>query len=225
MEVSEVFEASSSSVGKLLEGRSGFYVPSYQRYYSWDVKNIDRLVEDIVGGTHLLLQYPDAITFIGALITIHDNENKTVQPQVRNDLPEKVLVVIDGQQRLSTLQVISTVLHEELSRCLSKIKSDEDEAKWLVNQCKDVIAALYKVFCMDMERGAGVYQYYPRLIRAHEDVWSRNDEGEEATYESPVAHYLHNYISYIYSKESKKFKYESPGLAASDLLVRNLRRS
>ncbi|WP_420229125.1 hypothetical protein ACOBWA_09020 [Psychrobacter sp. ER1] len=39
----------------------------------------------------------------------------TVQPIVRQDVPSKVLTVIDGQQRMTTLLLLCMALHNELS--------------------------------------------------------------------------------------------------------------
>ncbi|MGJ8756584.1 DUF262 domain-containing protein [Acinetobacter sp. HC8-3S] len=111
-----IFEAISKSPMELLADRGlGLYIPSYQRPYSWDKDKVSRLIEDISHGIKTLVKSDDSFTFLGTVITIHDVNNSTVQPIVRADVPSKVLTVIDGQQRMTTLLLVCIALHNTLS--------------------------------------------------------------------------------------------------------------
>ena len=133
-----IFEAISKSSMELLADRGlGLYIPSYQRPYSWDKDKVSRLIEDISHGLKTLIKSDDSFTFLGTVITIHDVNNSTVQPIVRADVPSKVLTVIDGQQRMTTLLLLCIALHNSLNlihkQFLKKMKSTFNEYEKLSN--------------------------------------------------------------------------------------------
>jgi hypothetical protein len=207
MEIKDVFSATpQSSFQVLCETGLGFYIPVYQRQYSWSRENITRMMDDIIHGVVQLTKTEDAITFLGTLINIHDIKYQTVQPQVRPDLPAKVLLIIDGQQRATTLLLLNTILHEEIVKRSAEFeKGTLPETIWISQQSKKLSALLKKTFVEDMSYGDDVYQYYPRAIRAYEDTWSRTQA--QAKYVSPISAYLHGYIKHDLSGETKNFDF------------------
>ncbi len=52
----------------------GFYVPYYQRNYSWDEENAEKLLKDIFSGVRRTLTKPEHTVFLGAVI-LHDEKN------------------------------------------------------------------------------------------------------------------------------------------------------
>ena len=159
----------------LAERGMGLYIPSYQRPYSWDKEKVNRLLEDLGHGIKILLKSNDSFTFLGTVITIHDTNNSTVQPIVRADVPSKVLTVIDGQQRMTTLLVLCLALHNQIKivhKKFSKKKTSVENAlnsqqqsnldfgeeansevdnilqafEWLDGQAKSVLSDLENVF-------------------------------------------------------------------------------
>jgi hypothetical protein len=216
MELKDVFGAEPKSTWQVLcERGTGFYIPAYQRDYTWEEDKIDRLLEDSLHGLRKLVDNEDAITFLGTLIVIHDTKYQTVEPHVRGHLPGRVLVVIDGQQRLTTLLLLFTCLHEDLSARLAKIKDDQRPAfEWLSNQTRVLINQLDTTFREDMSYGKGIFRWYPRMIRAFVDSWSR--ENTTAKYTAPISAYLHSYSSYITNETKGKFDYQMPATTSSD---------
>lgn len=212
MEIKEVFSAEPKSTWHILcESNTGFYVPAYQREYSWNKDNINRLVDDTCHGIRLLLDNNDAITFIGTLIYIHDIRHQTVNPIVKPEVPGKVCVVIDGQQRLTTLLLINTIIHNDLLVLNKRFKnSDKNEDTWLFQKALSTISQLGKTFEFDMDYGNS--RWYPRMIRAYDDSWSRNLG--EAKYTSPIARYLNTYGTHGRADDTKEiaFKYELTGI-------------
>jgi uncharacterized protein with ParB-like and HNH nuclease domain len=210
MEVKDVFSASPKSVWEFLcENGQGLYIPAYQRQYSWDKSKIQRLIEDAWHGFSLLINQDDAITFLGAIIAIHDTQLLTVNPLVRGDVPSKVMTIIDGQQRLTTLVILDTILHEEISIQLGKLKdTDCGFSSWLKDESLKVKSRLNKTFEEDKDYGDDEYRYYPRMIRAYEDSWSRKKS--TASYESPVGKYLHEYGKYLRLDSKKAFTLALP---------------
>ncbi|HEF0023237.1 TPA: DUF262 domain-containing protein [Citrobacter amalonaticus] len=212
MEIKDVFGAQPKSVWEYLcENGQGLYVPAYQRQYSWDKPKITRLIEDICHGFTTLISRDDAITFLGTIIAIHDTNLVTVDPIVKGDVPSRVMTIIDGQQRLTTLLLVNTVLHEEIKiRLVKKInkKSEADADIWLVEECMKVIGRLAKTFEEDKDYGDENFRYYPRMIRAYDDSWSRKKD--KASYKSAIGHYLHTYGKYGREEIKKNFKYDPP---------------
>lgn len=218
MQISDVFGAHPRSVWEYLcENGQGLYVPAYQRQYSWDKSKITRLVEDICHGFTMLIDHEDSITFLGTLIAIHDTQYLTVNPLVRGDVPSRVMTIIDGQQRLTTLLLIITVLHEEIRTRLNKLKNvDEDSKQWLQEECMKVLGRLTKTFEEDKDYGDGPYRFYPRMIRAYEDSWSRKKD--KAKYISPIGCYLFLYGQYGRDISNKKpFKFDSTPLPSTEI--------
>lgn len=82
-----------------------FVIPIYQRNYSWDEKQCQQLWEDIlrVGSNESI-----PLHFVGSIVYVHSS-----QSTVAVSAP---LLVIDGQQRLTTL----TILLEALARTLGE---------------------------------------------------------------------------------------------------------
>ncbi|GHT91984.1 hypothetical protein AGMMS49545_08820 [Betaproteobacteria bacterium] len=216
MQISDVFGAHPKSVWEYLcENGQGLYVPAYQRQYSWDKSKITRLFEDACHGFTMLIDHDDSITFLGTIITIHDTQYLTVNPLVRGDMPSRVMTIIDGQQRLTTLLLINTALHEEILFRHAKFKdAHETGQKWLEEECRKVISRLAKTFEEDKDYGDDAFQFYPRMIRAYDDSWSRKKD--KVAYNSPIAHYLHSYGKHVRNelkangKLKKTYKFALP---------------
>lgn len=157
----------------------------------------------------MLISHEDAITFLGTIIAIHDTQYQTVNPLVRGDVPSRVMTIIDGQQRLTTLLLINTVLHDSIRIRASAIRDCDDVEKvWLFEECMKVAGLLAKTFEEDKDYGDGPFRFYPRMIRAYDDSWSRKKD--KAEYKSPVGRYLHLYGQHCRDKADKPFKFELP---------------
>ena len=149
MAINDIFEAKSVNVQEVFTTKSPFYfIPAYQRQYSWNEPKLKKLFEDICHGYYLLKQIKDNVTFIGSIILINDRENKSVLPENKKGLPTLVLTVIDGQQRLTSLLILLSVLYERLVRLYSQYKFDDDnENEYLLkNLLLSTIDELRKTF-------------------------------------------------------------------------------
>lgn len=212
MEVDQIFSAQPVGIYRFLcESGHGYYVPAYQREYSWDKSNIDRLFEDITHGLERLVQNDESLTFIGTFIGIHDVRFQTIEPQVRNDLPAKVTLVIDGQQRLTTMLLLNTVLLNRIGEIVFQLEGSESPVDvWLSRECNKLISHLSSTIEIDKSYGEDEYQYYPKLIRAYVDSWCT--EKEKAKYESPVSQYLFNFIKEKYANNLGMFRAEDKSM-------------
>ncbi|WP_314696107.1 DUF262 domain-containing protein [Prevotella histicola] len=77
-----------------------FIIPLYQRKYAWDRDNCRRLFEDILK----IQKYNRPSHFFGSIVTVKDNE-------LENDL-----LVIDGQQRITTISLIILALRNAVNK-------------------------------------------------------------------------------------------------------------
>ncbi|VAW65883.1 hypothetical protein MNBD_GAMMA11-3455 [hydrothermal vent metagenome] len=225
MDLRGVFNSEPKSLfDTVSEAGQCFYLPAYQRPYSWSKTNINRVFEDVLHGIENSVRNEDAITFIGTLLTIHDTKFETIVPHKKGEVPSKVMLIIDGQQRLTTLLLIMTALHDFLKfkeQALNKlykknqdlIEKDpenmclvdkQDDLDWLLDKINQEIANL-RYFTTDTNSNRDkLYRFYPKLIRAYQDCWSKVENG--ALYESPIARYLHLYNSHILEhEESDKY--------------------
>jgi uncharacterized protein with ParB-like and HNH nuclease domain len=62
----------------------------------------------------------DYITFLGSVITMHDIKHQSIAPIVRGEMPENVMVVIDGQQRLTTMLLLVISLDNAIRKKLTR---------------------------------------------------------------------------------------------------------
>lgn len=219
-----LFQVDLSTIESLFsQSGRGFYVPPYQRQYSWGREEVDRLVEDLCIGLQGWMDDADSVTFLGSVILIKDELFDQVEPAIKEHLPAEVMVVIDGQQRISTMSILGALLHEEIStRGASIKKKDFPGAPWLINRYEQAIHRLRPLF--ELNVGFGEAPLYPKIIRAYEDQWSR--EASSARYKSPVASFLSTYILH-YSRlnttnlaKTAKEKLAGPGANSVDVVVR-----
>ncbi|MER6946545.1 DUF262 domain-containing HNH endonuclease family protein [Nonomuraea sp. NPDC000554] len=210
METREIFDAAPLSVSQFLsETGQGLYIPPYQRAYSWESSKIKRLLSDVAHGLDQLTEFKDSICFLGTVIALRDMEYTTVDPMFRSQVPSKVMTIIDGQQRITTLLLLATVLHEEIKVRAEKLPQNDEASIWCYNQALDATGRLTDCYEEDMRYGE--HRYYPRLIRSYYDVWSRNKG--EARYKSPIGYCLHMYGIYARSAEATK-AYRHPPIDA-----------
>lgn len=94
-------QASETKFQPIIEGTKQYVVPLFQRSYSWDKKQWNVLWEDIA---ELYEQSNPRSHFMGSIVTI---------PTV--SLPQGVAkyLLIDGQQRLTTIFILLSLLRDK----------------------------------------------------------------------------------------------------------------
>ncbi|MCE8532265.1 DUF262 domain-containing protein [Ruegeria pomeroyi] len=207
VDIEEVFQATAkSSWSYLITNGQGCYIPAYQRPFSWGSDNVDRLFEDAIHGLHLLHKRDNTISFLGTIIAIHDTKYVTVQPIFKTEMPDKVMTIIDGQQRISTFLMINVAIHNLLARCVAKsAKATGPHFDWIREQVEKLVAELKESLFFDMKTGDKNHRFYPRLVRSYEDVWSKREV--QAKYKSPVARLLWEYLLHTQDKPENIFRY------------------
>ncbi len=221
--IHEIFDAKGySTTGFLSRPGQGCYIPAYQRPYSWDVENINSILETLTHGVEVSLMRSNTVSFLGTIIAMIDNTHATIKPAYRAELPPGVITIIDGQQRITTFVLICIALHELARIYHAGISPESGEAhKWIRSQLKRSMKALETSLFIDMADGEGLFQYYPRVIRAYDDAWS--SDGRQAQYESPIGSIAWKYLHHIKPEEpSKEFKFSAksfPEARRNDYLI------
>jgi len=101
-------DANNVTLVKLFQGDRQFRIPLYQRSYVWDLDlQWEPLWEDVTRVAEAVLAGKESITphFLGAVVV-------SQSPQPTGDL--EIRDVIDGQQRLTTLQLLMDAVEEVL---------------------------------------------------------------------------------------------------------------
>lgn len=88
-------EAAERTISQVLTEQIRYNIPSYQRPYSWEKANVEQLLDDVWES----YEANDAEYFIGSLITIEREKGRLYD-------------VVDGQQRLTTLNLIFARLRD-----------------------------------------------------------------------------------------------------------------
>ncbi|GAA7262169.1 GmrSD restriction endonuclease domain-containing protein [Helicobacter pylori] len=114
---------------KLLDfiGRSQekqFVIPIYQRVYSWEKEQCKQLWDDIIktGGNDQIEGH-----FIGSIVFVHDGTYSTNHNE---------LLIIDGQQRLTTITLLFIALRDHLNdedEFLEKFSRQKIQNRYLIN--------------------------------------------------------------------------------------------
>ncbi|MEV6743435.1 DUF262 domain-containing HNH endonuclease family protein [Streptomyces sp. NPDC051080] len=192
----EIFEAQSKSLRELLSDNGlGLYLPPYQRPYGWSKDKVEKLLDDTLHGLKNLDEAPDSFTFLGTVITIHDVNHITVKPIVKPEVPAKVLTVIDGQQRLSSLLILLVGLHNLIRQHAWKTfngKMPDPTDSTRIHLYSETVNTLQMLGAAFYERkNFGTTPIYPRLIRAFMDQWAKDEKLKK--YESPIANLIYSY--------------------------------
>ena len=210
VQIEDIFKTYAKSVrGFLLANGQGCYIPVYQRPYSWDRHDISRLCDDTLNGLRQLRLRGDATSFIGTIIAIHDTEYRTVEPLYRNDVPEKVMTIIDGQQRICTAVMLNIALHNYIRRAVASfpnVRLTEPPFVWIAERCHRLQGDLAETYRIDMRGGDDHYRYYPRIIRALADAWSTR--AGQARYKSSMAKLIWDYITVDLSNGAPSFRFD-----------------
>jgi len=175
----------------------GFYIPLYQRDYSWDKEHIEQLMEDICQGVGTLVEKNDDTRFLGTIIVVAEqNKQRNIRPQDKEALPTRIDNIIDGQQRISTLALLAALLYQKLFD-LRNTLSESGTAEELQDVFRKRLSDLQRIFAIDLERGDPPLK--PIVISASaEDMWTLN--GNDNLYRSDVSNYVAKVIRAIHEK-------------------------
>jgi uncharacterized protein with ParB-like and HNH nuclease domain len=132
-------QAKETKLQDIIEGTKQYVIPLFQRTYSWTPKEWEVLWKDLV---ELCEAESPRTHFIGSIVNM---------PTV--SVPEGVAkyLLIDGQQRLTTIFVLLTLLRNKAREAQNGRFADEVNNTLLVNQYKDG-ADYYKLMPTQVDR-------------------------------------------------------------------------
>ena len=201
--IEDLFKAYSGSLDETMTchaNAAGFKVPEYQRDYNWNHKNIKRLLEDCLTRfadfcqSTKSSQRTETYSFLGTIILV-----RVINPSDEG-FDGTSLVVIDGQQRLTTLSLICSALIEAIQSHREDLDAAPKEVKnWINSEVDHQLETLFTCVSGRLTRRR-VSTYYPRIIRQGD----RRDYNRDAEYISPVAKFLHAFAVY-YDNDEKSF--------------------
>lgn len=125
----------------LAAGSTTIVVPVYQRQYRWDIGGCERLLSDVRA-----VAREDAAHrhFIGSILSAHDS------------VSENDLILIDGQQRITTLMLLVASLHHAVKHSdptlaaeLERVLVREDDPTRTTLRPHDAWAELYESVVLD----------------------------------------------------------------------------
>lgn len=203
----DIFKAEPQSVFDVLCDRknTGFYMPAYQRPYSWEETHIKDLFSDCENVFRNLLDSSDAIIFLGSILTVDDSAAKTIFPIAKRHTPTHVKLIIDGQQRLSTLLLVIMCLNERLRLLLPRLKKvieNDSSASDALEELRETVSQVIldtSNFVIETQAESSIYKYLPKIIRSQVDCWGKDDT--KATYESPISELLISYQKHLINSE------------------------
>lgn len=176
----------------------GLYIPLYQRDYSWDSDNIEQLLEDLARGIQRIAlgevrnNENKEIRFLGTIITVIESNRQNIYPVDPQAVPSKIEKLIDGQQRISTIALMATLLTKRLTEIKKKIKSNNPIYEQVKEICDIWIdQKLSTIFSFDLGRGEP--RLKPKIVRGAKDYWTRKEDVETA-YKSELSNYLGHFI-------------------------------
>ncbi|QGQ97556.1 DUF262 domain-containing protein [Paenibacillus psychroresistens] len=117
-------KASETKLQQIFEGIKQYVVPLFQRQYSWDIKQWGKLWDDLI---ELSNTDNPRDHFIGSIVTMPTSS-----------VPEGVAkyVLIDGQQRLTTIFILLVLIRDKLVQINEKLEAEELNNTLIVNQYK-----------------------------------------------------------------------------------------
>lgn len=198
----------------------GYLIPEYQREYSWDKENIDQLLKDISLGVERLTDKNFAeqeIRFLGTVITVTENNSKNKDPK---GTPTRIDMIIDGQQRIITISIMTSLFIKILTKLLSLINEKSD----IYEDVEETVGLWNEriIDCISFDMSIGKPRLKPRLIRGGHDYWTAYDKIEIA-YTSEISKYESQFINtYLDSKNDPKVEF--PIIAGQDIYAQNYRR-
>lgn len=188
----------------------GFYIPYYQRNYSWDDENAEKLVTDIFSGIKRTLTKTNNSIFLGTVI-LHDEKNVTVGTHTDTpNLLTKVSNVVDGQQRITSIAMLACVLSHNISNVVAKLKSFEPlaaEFGTLASELDNEQPELREFYSVEIKKNGAQPRLKPLIIRAGDvtsnpvsDQWTLAGAGKNF-YRSNTSGFLSEFIDGIPLKD------------------------
>ncbi len=121
-------EPKLQTIGVYLKKNEIFRIPEYQRAYSWNITNCDKLWQDIA--TYIIEQNAEDPYFFGTIIIDCSKEG--------------YLNLIDGQQRTTTFLLLLKAMHLRITEVLKNM-ADTEEARGLRRSLEQSLDSIFEI--------------------------------------------------------------------------------
>ena len=194
LDLTQAYSSTAESILNFFDRtEEGLVIPAYQREYTWEEDNVNQLFDDLIQGVWELTEVEgnNAFSFLGTTILVQPKSahNLEIVDEERTR-PTSILIVVDGQQRISTIGLLAIQIAEKLKTLLDMLP-DEHPYSILRSHAKDTIETLSKLYSVEVKRDSQPPSK-PKIIRQGRDKWTY--DGDDLVYNSPVSHYVARYI-------------------------------
>lgn len=163
-----------------------FNIPIYQRLYVWEEDQIKTLLEDI----ETAFDTDKDIFFLGGVLVV---ENEQITDGIVYDL-------IDGQQRFTTLWMISLVLQNSLTPFIERKEVDKNRHR-VHFAIRDDIYQYFKHFILGITDGKANTNIENAL--AYIDTFKKELETKEAGKSNKIAQFIYEKVQLIFTEVPK----------------------
>ena len=169
----DIFQTTARNLFGVMEtakaSSMSYRIPLYQRTYDWDTSNIDDLVAKCLAGFRNLSEGNEerapSYTFLGTIIVVTDRK----EPEFEGTSYE----VVDGQQRLTTLNLIICALINELEKAKGSVSVGKNVnsacKEWIESQISEMAKCLLKCIRGYRNTGLNKKSYFPRIVRGEDN--------------------------------------------------------
>lgn len=186
------------------QGSRGFYIPYYQRNYSWKEENAKKLIEDIFSSINRTLTKPNSSIFLGTIILHKEDNIKTGIHCDTQNLIDTVANVVDGQQRITSIAMLVCVIKEQIEQIVPKLNSlagSAVEFEKLATELVDQLPTLRRFYSVEINKTNVQPSLKPKIIRAGDastnpvsDQWTLNGD-INLFYRSNTSSFLSKFIA------------------------------
>jgi uncharacterized protein with ParB-like and HNH nuclease domain len=165
------------SIKELLSSGKQFSIPRFQREYSWDKKNYQEFLDDMIGC--LILKdgkLEPTNYFLGTMLFIGD--------YTENSESNKSILVVDGQQRITTITILFSALSDRFKQ-IGEEKLSTQIFKYIMTEDDDG----NEVRVLESKTH---YPYFSFFIQDREKIDSQNTSTEEEECIKESFDYLYN---------------------------------
>jgi len=199
----------------------GYYIPSFQRQYSWSKEAVDRLIEDLCEAVVKTKGNHDHTLFIGNFILLLTKADDKLHVD-RTKLVSHIETVIDGQQRLCTIAMLAAICRKrvlELQIRIANSGSADSISQDFLDELNTLEDNLQELYSFETRMKGANPKRKPLIIRAEHphhgpgghaiDQWTYDGPPDDY-YCSDIAKFLSHYINaFETSTDPQDFKPQS----------------
>lgn len=186
-ETSRRIDSALITLQEIEEKQIFFNIPIYQRLYVWESGQVKTLMEDIEAA------YSDGkeLFYLGGVLVV---ENETLEDG-------KVYDLIDGQQRLTTLWMLSIVFGGAMKPFIERVEKDKNRHR-VSFSIRDDIYRFFKEYINGNEnfRATSRIENAMALIQDYKRQFQREEPGKALK----IAEYIFNKVQLIFTEVPKE---------------------